>query len=396
MIFDELEKFYSADATVGSSMLNEAKSNFSNKDAKEFLREAALNPHTLPELAELANLLFWDIELFYGMSEKEGIGFLELAKENFRKNVYAKKFLGMAASKPHRLPELKDLAVMGLWDSQKSFFFSLLRNYPKKDYEDLMSAMFEGFITWLPKFDAENYAPGTYFKTRLLNYAYREVIKINEMVPEHKIHNKKMILMQKEALIADGKAVTFDSISQALPDIPIKDIQEILPLLGDDGATLSMDTLGDGGALDDQLCRNSETPEQVVIEQDKQACFAKTLRGVFSIRELNILSVYSTNGRKLLDAKTRLIANFGYTDITEDEIRFIWADAANRVAVFSDKHPEMRDYLGSIVGMYASKIKNSNPVSTETESDIYNQLWDDTVDTIVDIPEYEQLRLFGT
>lgn len=334
----------------------------------------------------------YDINEFYSADAVTGTSMLQLARENFTKNPNAKKFLGKAAAQPHRLPELKDTAAALFWDSQQNFFYSLIKNYPKKDYEDLISAMAIGFLTWLPKFDADNYAPGTYFKTRVLHYAYEEVIKINEIIPEHKVHIKKMLLMEKEALIAEGKAVSLEALSAALPNVPIKDIKEMMPFLSDEGHSMSIDTLGDGGGILERNNKNSKTPEELVLEKDKQEVFLEALNAVFSTREINTLLVYNDNGQKIADAKQRLANNFGYEDITEDEIRRTWADAANRISVYTMTHPETADYLGRFANIYAARTRNNSVVRTEDEADKFDQLWGITVDTIYDC-EYDQLTL---
>ena len=389
-----INDFYSADAKVGSEMLNLAKAKFlENSSARDFLIAAVTSHHSLTDLKNMANELFFDVEVFYSVDAVIGSTMLKLARENFTKNPNAKKFLGKTASKPHRLPELKNTAAALFWETQQNFFYSLIKNYPKKDYEDLIGAMAVGFLTWLPKFDADNYAPGTFFKTRVLHYAYEEVIRINEIVPEHKIHIKKMLLMEKECLIATGKAVTLDALSEALPDVPIKDIIDMLPYLSDDGSSMSIDTLGDGGAIANKVDHNIKTPEEVVLEKDKRATYLAAFQSVFSIRELNILILYNDNGQKIADAKQRLINNFGYDDITEDEIRRTWSDAANRLCVYSMMHPETADYLGRFANLYASKNRNNSVVRTEDEAEKFDQLWSITVDTICDNIEYEQLTL---
>ncbi len=390
----DINELYSADAVTGSAMLKLAKENFiTYPEAKRFLAQAALNPHVMPELKDTAGGLFWDINEFYSADAVTGSAMLKLASENFNKNLYAKKFLGKAAAKPHRLPELKDTAAGLFWETQQNFFYSLIKSYPKKDYEDLISAMAIGFLTWLPKYDADNYAPGTFFKTRVLHYAYEEVIKINEIIPEHKVHIKKMLLMQKEALIAEGKAVTIDALSEALPDVPIKDIKDMMPFLSDDGSSMSIDTLGDGGAISERIDHNIKTPEEIVLEKDKQTVFLHALHTVFSTREINTLIIYNDNGQKIADAKQRLINNFGYEDITEDEIRRTWSDAANRLSVYSMMHPEASEYLGRFANLYASKNRNNSVVRTEDEAEKFDQLWSVTVDTICDNVEYSQLTL---
>lgn len=333
----------------------------------------------------------YDINEFYSADAVTGSAMLKLARENFTMNPDAKRFLGKAAAKPHRLPELKDTAAGLFWETQQNFFYSLIKKYPKKDYEDLISAMAIGFLTWLPKFDADNYAPGTFFRTRVLHYAYEEVIKINELIPEHKVHIKKMLLMQKEALIAEGKAVTVDSLSEALPDVPIKDIKDMMPFISDDGHSMSIDTLGDGGAIAERIDHNTKTPEEIVLEKDKQTVFLQALHTVFSTREINTLIVYNDNGQKIADAKQRLMNNFGYEDITEDEIRRTWSDAANRLSVYSMMHPEASDYLGRFANLYASKNRNNSVVRTEDEAEKFDQLWSVTVDTICDNVEYDQM-----
>lgn len=337
----------------------------------------------------------YSIEEFYSADAVTGSAMLKMARENFNKNTSAKKFLGKAAARPHRLPELKDAAAGLFWETQQNFFYSLIKNYPKKDFEDLISAMAIGFLTWLPKYDADNYAPGTFFKTRVLHYAYEEVIKINEIIPEHKVHIKKMLLMQKEALIAAGKAVTIDALSEALPDVQIKDIKEMLPFISDDGPSMSIDTLGDGGVISERIDPNIMTPEEVVLEKDKQAVFLEALHSVFSMREINILIVYNDNGQKIADAKQRLINNFGYDDITEDEIRRTWSDAANRLSIYSGMHPEASEYLGRFANIYASKNRNNSVVRTEDEAEKFDQLWSVTVNTICDTIGYDQLALDG-
>lgn len=335
----------------------------------------------------------YDINEFYSADAVTGLAMLKLARENFNKNPDAKKFLGKAAAKPHRLPELKDAAAALFWETQQNFFISLIKNYPKKDYEDLLSAMAIGFLTWLPKYDADNYAPGTFFKSRVLHYAYEEVIKINEMIPEHKVHIKKMLLMQKEALVAEGKAVTIESLAEALPNVPIKDIKEMFSFLSDDGPSMSIDTLGDGGAISDRIDHKVKTPEEIVLEKDKQSALLKALHTVFSERELNILLVYHDNGQKIADAKQRLIKKYGYKDITEDEIRRTWADAANRISVYSMIHPETSEYLGRFTKIYALRNRNNSMVRTEDEAEKFNQLWSTTVDTICGYGENDRLAM---
>lgn len=331
----------------------------------------------------------YNIEAFYAADAATGLAMLKLARENFSKNPNAKKFLGKAASKPHRLPELKDAAIGFFWETQQNFFYSLLKKYPKKDYEDLMSAMAIGFLTWLPKFDAENYAPGTFFKARVLHYAYEEVIKINEMIPEHKVQTKKFLLMAKEALISEGKAVTKEALSEMLPSIPIKDIIELFPYIADEGVSVSIDTLGDGGSISEHT--KQKTPEEIVLEKDKQETFIAVLKTVFTEREINILLVYNENGQKIANAKQKLIDQFGYEDITEDEIRRIWADAANRISAYTMTHPETSDYLGRYAKLYAKKCRNGI-VQTEDEAEKYEQLWDVTVNTICDEISYDQMK----
>lgn len=390
----DINEYYKADVETGMAMLKLAKANFGrNPDARKFLANAVAKPHELAKLNSAAAELFWDIDEFYSTDATTGLEMLRLSKEFFRKNPNAKRFLGKAAAKPHRLQELKDAAAGLFWETQQNFFYSLIKNYPKKDAEDLLSAMAIGFLTWLPKYDADNYAPGTFFRTRVLHYAYKEVININEMIPEHKVHIKKMLLMQKEALIAEGKAVTIEALSEALPDVPIQDIKAMMPFLNDDGPSMSIDTLGDGGTIAEKIDHNIKTPEEIVLEKDKRAILLEALHSVFTPREINILIVYNDNGQKIADAKQRLISSFGYHDITEDEIRRTWSDAANRLSIYTLMHPEASEYLGRFASIYASKNKNTSVVRTEDEAEKFDQLWSDTVNTICDDMEYSQMTL---
>lgn len=390
-----IDDFYAADEKAGAEMLMKAKKHFS-KAAQTFLWKAATCPHRVKELEQLAKKLFWDtydIEAFYTADERTGEKMLMKARENFQKDQAARTFLGMAAAQPHEIKELKELAGVLLWDTQHDYFRSMLvtKNYPQKYMDDLMGAMAVGFFKELPKFDALHYAAGTFFTPRLKHCAYEELVRMKEMVPEHKIQIKRMLLDQRDALRRAGIPVTVQTLAEARPDISIRDVQELFPFLSDESTFVSWDTFGDGGSLQEPEGR-LPNPEEIMIENDKQCRLAQVFKSVFTSREQNILFTFCDNGQKLQNAKRQLMQH--YSDITDDEIRKVWSDAANRVQNYAMQHPEVTDYLGSCLNLYAHKNKTTNMVRTEDEVARFDQYWDTAVNTVVcEINDNKQMTL---